>query len=78
MNGIQSNVIRIQKESLKLEQEIIELKSNTPNIKAEDNILDVLMEDAEKTRKDCAKVSEKLDEYAVVHSYLEMVVSKSR
>ena len=55
---------------MKLEQEIIELKSNTPNFKAEDNILDVLMEDAEKTRKDCAKVSEKLDEYAVVHQLL--------
>ena len=71
INTIQSNVIRIQKESLQLEQEIIELKSNTPNIKAEDEILNVLMEEAEKTRKDCAKVSEKLDEFAVVHQLLK-------
>jgi len=71
INTIQSNVIRIQKESLQLEQEIIELKSNTPNIKAEDEILNVLMEDAEKTRKDCSKVSEKLDEFAVVHQLLK-------
>ena len=47
------------------------MKSNTPNIKAEGEILDVLMEEAEKTRVGCAQVREKLDEMAVCHQLLK-------
>ena len=71
VNSLEKDVVRIQKDSLRIEQEIIELKSNTPNIKAEGEILDVLMEEAEKTRVDCAQVREKLDEFAICHQLLK-------
>ena len=71
VNSLEKDVVRIQKDSLRIEQEIIELKSNTPNIKAEGEILDVLMEEAEKTRVGCAQVREKLDEMAVCHQLLK-------
>ncbi len=70
INTTEREVVRIELENVELKKEIVELQQKTPNIDKEKESLESLELEFSNTQKDCAKVSETLDEYQVVSSLL--------
>ena len=71
INTIEREVIRIHQTNLKIQQDLIELQTKTPNITRETELLETLTTELEQTKVDCSKVSETLDEYAVATQLLK-------
>jgi len=64
-------VVRLEKENLEISKQILELQQSTPNIDQEKETLQGYLAEYKTTEKDCAEVSQKLDEFQVVSSLLK-------
>ena len=60
-----------RKENLQINQELIDLQTNTPNIEKETETLVQFNKELGITEKNCGKISETLDEYMIVHNLLK-------
>lgn len=69
-SSLEREVVRLEMENLKTQNDIISL-SNKPNIAKEKDSLDVLTSEYNDVQNDCAKVSQTLDEYKIIHSLLK-------
>tara|TARA_B100000427_G_scaffold237812_1_gene200754 strand:+ start:8602 stop:10326 length:1725 start_codon:yes stop_codon:yes gene_type:complete len=65
------SINRLGKDNNQLETELIELQTNTPNIKKENDILKDLKEEFDKTSSECSKVNQTLDEFQIVSNLLK-------
>jgi len=65
------SINRLGKDNNQLETELIELQTNTPNIKKENVILKDLKEEFDKTSSECSKVNQTLDEFQIVSNLLK-------
>ena len=64
-------LVRLEKENLEISKQILELQQSTPNIDQEKETLQGYLAEYKTTEKDCAEVSQKLDEFQVVSSLLK-------
>ena len=64
-------IVRLEKENLEISKQILELQQSTPNIDQEKETLQGYLAEYKTTEKDCAEVSQKLDEFQVVSSLLK-------
>ena len=64
-------VVRLEKENLEISKQILELQQSTPNIDQEKETLQGYLAEYKTTEKDCAEVSQQLDEFQVVSSLLK-------
>jgi len=64
-------VVRLEKENLEISKQILELQQSTPNIDQEKETLHGYLAEYKTTEKDCAEVSQRLDEFQVVSSLLK-------
>ena len=64
-------IVRLEKENLEISKQISELQQSTPNIDQENKTLKEYVSEYKKTEKDCAVVSQQLDEFQVVSSLLK-------
>jgi len=64
-------VVRLEMENLEISKQILELQQSTPNIDQEKETLQGYLAEYKTTEKDCAEVSQKLDEFQVVSSLLK-------
>ena len=64
-------IVRLEKENLEISKQISELQQSTPNIDQENKTLKDYVSEYKKTEKDCAVVSQQLDEFQVVSSLLK-------
>jgi len=64
-------VVRLEKENLEISKQILELQQSTPNIDQEKETLQGYVAEYKTTEKDCAEVSQRLDEFQVVSSLLK-------
>jgi len=64
-------VVRLEKENLEISKQILELQQSTPNIDQEKETLQGYLSEYKTTEKDCAEVSQQLDEFQVVSSLLK-------
>ena len=65
------DILRLEKENLQINQELIELQTNTPNIEKETETLVQFNKELGVTEKNCGKISETLDEYFIVANLLK-------
>ena len=65
------DIVRLEKENVKIEKELLKLKKDTPNIDKEMTIAADLQKDFDRTKDECGKISETLDEYQVVSTLLK-------
>ena len=65
------DILRLEKENLQINQELIELQTNTPNIEKETETLVRFNKELGITEKNCSKISETLDEYFIVANLLK-------
>ena len=65
------DILRLEKENLQINQELIELQTNTPNIEKETETLVRFNKELGITEKNCGKISETLDEYFIVANLLK-------
>jgi DNA repair exonuclease SbcCD ATPase subunit len=63
-------VVRLEMENLEINKQILELQDR-PSIIEHEKILETLTKEHQKTEKDCAAVSQQLDEYQVVSTLLK-------
>ena len=71
LSTIDRDYVRLEFENLRIRDEILKLKSDTPNIDKETIYLSEVKEEYAKTQEDCADISKKLNEYQVVSSLLK-------
>ena len=64
-------IVRLEKENLEISKQILELQQSTPNIDQEKETLQGYLAEYKTTEKDCAEVSQQLDEFQVVSSLLK-------
>ena len=64
-------VVRLEMENLEISKQILELQESTPNIDQEKENLQGYIAEYKATEKECAKVSQQLDEFQVVSSLLK-------
>ena len=64
-------VVRLEMENLEISKQILELQQSTPNIDQEKETLQGYLAEYKTTEKDCAEVSQQLDEFQVVSSLLK-------
>jgi DNA repair exonuclease SbcCD ATPase subunit len=64
-------VVRLEMENLEISKQILELQESTPNIDQEKETLQGYVAEYKATEKDCAEVSQQLDEFQVVSSLLK-------
>jgi len=64
-------IVRLEKENIEISKQILELQQSTPNIDQEKETLQGYLAEYKTTEKDCAEVSQKLDEFQVVSSLLK-------
>ena len=69
--AVEREIVRVEMENLQIVKEITELQESTPNIDQEKEILSGYEVEYERTKSDCASVSQKLDEFQVVASLLK-------
>ena len=65
------DILRLEKENLQINQELIELQTNTPNIEKETETLVQFNKELGVTEKNCGKIAETLDEYFIVSNLLK-------
>ena len=65
------DIVRLEKENLQINQELIELQTNTPNIEKETETLVQFNKELGITEKNCGKIAETLDEYLIVSNLLK-------
>ena len=70
-NAFEREIVRVEMENLQIVKEITELQESTPNIDQEKEILQGYQSEYNSTEKDCAAVSQQLDEFQVVASLLK-------
>ena len=71
LSTIDRDYVRLEFENLRIQDEIIKLKVDTPNIDKETVYLSEVKDEYTKTKEDCAGISKKLDEYQVVSNLLK-------
>ena len=64
-------VVRLEMENLEISKQILVLQQSTPNIDQEKETLQGYLAEYKTTEKDCAEVSQQLDEFQVVSSLLK-------
>ena len=62
-----------KKKNLQINQELIELQTNTPNIEKETETLVQFNKELGVTEKNCGKIAETLDEYFIVSNFLRIL-----
>ena len=70
-NAFEREIVRVEMENLQIAKEITELQQSTPNIDQEKETLQGYQSEYNSTEKDCAAVSQQLDEFQVVSSLLK-------
>ena len=69
--AFEREIVRVEMENLQIVKEINELQQSTPNIDQEKEVLQGYESEYNSTEKDCAAVSQQLDEFQVVGSLLK-------
>lgn len=69
--AFEREIVRVEMENLEIAKEITELQQSTPNIDQEKEVLQGFQSEYDSTEKDCAAVSQQLDEFQVVSSLLK-------
>ena len=64
-------VVRLEMDNIEISKQILELQQSTPNIDQEKETLQGYVAEYKTTEKDCAEVSQQLDEFQVVSSLLK-------
>jgi DNA repair exonuclease SbcCD ATPase subunit len=64
-------VVRLEMDNIEISKQILELQQSTPNIDQEKETLQGYVSEYKTTEKDCAEVSQQLDEFQVVSSLLK-------
>lgn len=64
------DIVRVEMETLKIQDELFNLRENRPSIDKEEKELKVLQKELAETQEGCAKISKKLDEFQVVSHLL--------
>ena len=70
-SAFEREIVRVEMENLQIVKEINELQQSTPNIDQEKEVLQGYESEYNSTEKDCAAVSQQLDEFQVVSSLLK-------
>ena len=71
LSAIDRDYVRLEFENLRIQDEITNLQSSTPNIDIEEEQLFAVQKEYDETKSNCAGVSQTLDEYQVVGSLLK-------
>ena len=71
VSSSEREIVRLEMENLKINDEIVELQTNTPKIREEKISLVKFQKELEVTQKDCGKIHQTLDEYKVIGNLLK-------